>query len=568
MWPVQMSYWGNQHYGDCVTAEEAFAKAAVAPSIVPGVWAGVFIPQDTVLSWASANHYMNGTTLSGVLQKMQTGGIPRNNQQYNDGPYNTVDWSNFATLQSAIYNYGPVKIGVAAENFEGGGGVVGRVTGGTSGWTMYNYPKTTPGDHCVSLCGYAGSLSEMASLFLLYGVTVEQPEGFPAGPCYALFSWNSIGIIDQQSMLNMTEEAWVRKPVTEVVDSLSMPYLIYQDNATGAWSWYGQLPNTSPPVAFSQIATGMGNSGDLLVIGLGADDDNDGWPYLIYQSNGGWQWWGQLPNASPPVAFFQIATGVGSGGNLQEIGLSAPDGLPYLIGQDNATELPNASPPVRFSQIATGVGSGGNLQVIGLSGDQPYLIGQDNATGAWSWYGQLPNASPPVRFSQIATGVGSGGNLQVICLSGGQPYLICQDNATGAWSWYGQLLNAPVGFSKIATGVGSGDDLLVIGLSDDGLPYLIYQDNATGAWNWYGQLPNASPLVRFSQIATGVGSGGNLQVIGLGASNGLPYLICQDNAPGAWNWFGQLPNASSPIPFSQIVTGVGSGGNLQVIGLG
>ena len=27
-WPIRMSYWGNNEYGDCVSAEEAFAKAA------------------------------------------------------------------------------------------------------------------------------------------------------------------------------------------------------------------------------------------------------------------------------------------------------------------------------------------------------------------------------------------------------------------------------------------------------------------------------------------------------------------------------------------------------------
>ena len=32
-----------------------------------------------------------------------------------------------------------------------------------------------------------------------------------------MFTWNSIGIIDQQSMLNMTYEAWIRNPVTIIV---------------------------------------------------------------------------------------------------------------------------------------------------------------------------------------------------------------------------------------------------------------------------------------------------------------------------------------------------------------
>ena len=46
LWPVQMSDWGNYVYGDCVTAEEAFAKATAAPQI--------FIPDATVIAWATA----------------------------------------------------------------------------------------------------------------------------------------------------------------------------------------------------------------------------------------------------------------------------------------------------------------------------------------------------------------------------------------------------------------------------------------------------------------------------------------------------------------------------------
>ena len=109
-----------------------------------------------------------------------------------------------------------MKIGVSAEYYRSAGpSQHGIVTPGTSGWAIYNYPATTAQqeDHCVSLCGY-GTLTQLKALFLKHKVTVKVPKGMPTGLCYAMFTWNSIGIIDQQSMLNMTHEAWLRNPVT------------------------------------------------------------------------------------------------------------------------------------------------------------------------------------------------------------------------------------------------------------------------------------------------------------------------------------------------------------------
>lgn len=205
MWPEQMSSWNNYTYGDCVTAEEAFAKATAATQ--------VFIPEPTVVAWASAHGYLNGASLTAVMTTMQTHGFSLNNKTYDDGPYKSVNWTNAAILHSAIYSHGPVKIGVGAEDFQTNAD--GKVTPGTSGWAMYNYARNQPEDHCVSLCGY-GTLAELVGLFQHHHVTVHAPRAMPTGPCYAVFTWNSIGIIDQQSMLNMTYEAWIRTPVTIV----------------------------------------------------------------------------------------------------------------------------------------------------------------------------------------------------------------------------------------------------------------------------------------------------------------------------------------------------------------
>lgn len=281
-----MSSWNNYVYGDCVTAEEAFAKATAAPQ--------TFIPLNTVVAWATSHGVLNGASLTGVLTAMQTDGFPFNGKMYDDGPYNSVNWTNAAILQSAIYSHGPVKIGVGAGEFQRSS-PDGSVTPGTSGWAMYNYPTNQGEDHCTSLCGY-GTLEELVALFKQHGVTVNVPAGMPTGLCYAMFTWNSIGIIDEQSMLNMTYEAWIRTPVTVISEGqiwgINAGQQIYNWNGT---SW------TNIPGALVTIAVNGGQ-----VWGINKSQQ-------IYKWNG--TSWTNIPGALVSIA-------VGSDGQVWGINAS------------------------------------------------------------------------------------------------------------------------------------------------------------------------------------------------------------------------------------------------------
>src|SRR5277367_5570049 len=138
--PKRLSMWLNDVDGDCVTAEEAFAKACSTPEI--------FITDATVLAWATKNNALNGTELTTVLDLMQNSGFPQSGTLYNDGPFSSVDWTNTAALQNAIAQ-GPVKIGVAADQLEN---IVPNPP--TNGWVATGFTADGNEDHCVSLCGY------------------------------------------------------------------------------------------------------------------------------------------------------------------------------------------------------------------------------------------------------------------------------------------------------------------------------------------------------------------------------------------------------------------------------
>ena len=101
--------WGNDVHGDCVTAEEAFAKACNNPEI--------FISDSEVIAWATRHGVLEGANLTQVMTWMQNDGFPDGWSTEDDGPYYSVNWTNAATLQSAIFQ-GPVKIGIAADQID------------------------------------------------------------------------------------------------------------------------------------------------------------------------------------------------------------------------------------------------------------------------------------------------------------------------------------------------------------------------------------------------------------------------------------------------------------------
>src|SRR5208283_549468 len=194
--PKKISFWGNDVDGDCVTAEEAFAKACNNPE--------VFVTDQVAINWATQHHFLNGAVLSDVLETMVTTGFQQGGKTFDDGQAYSVDWTNAALLTNAISN-GPVKIGIAADQLD----PVYNANQGKDGWFATGFQPDSTEDHCVSLCGH-GTIAWLAQ-----ELKVPVPAGVDGTkPGYGMFTWKSIGIIDVPSMLAITHEAWLRNPTT------------------------------------------------------------------------------------------------------------------------------------------------------------------------------------------------------------------------------------------------------------------------------------------------------------------------------------------------------------------
>lgn len=199
--PAKLSYWGNNQYGDCVTAEEAFNKSV----------SGIFISDSVVENWCSRHGFLNGAMLTDVMDVMAKAGLSQDGHVYGDGPYRSVDYSNEALLQSAL-SVAPVKIGIDAS-------ALPSSAGGKSGWHGFGgregqFQNT---DHCVALAGYG----QCSYLYAQLGVAI--PAGIdPAKFGYLLFTWNSIGVVDHDWIMSTVSEAWLRNPST-LIDGAPQP---------------------------------------------------------------------------------------------------------------------------------------------------------------------------------------------------------------------------------------------------------------------------------------------------------------------------------------------------------
>jgi hypothetical protein len=196
--PPQLSMWGNSQYGDCVSAEEAFAKAAW--SVQCGL-PETFITEHDVIAWATKYGFRDGAYLTEVMDVMKVHGMPAGGQTYIDGNYVGVDYSNEDLLKSAL-TQGPVKIGIDANGLPSG-------AGDHNGWFSVSTTHHNNEDHCVALTGYGSA----AFLFGKLGVPV--PSGLAADtPGYLLFTWNTIGFVTHGWLMGSCQEAWLRLPTT------------------------------------------------------------------------------------------------------------------------------------------------------------------------------------------------------------------------------------------------------------------------------------------------------------------------------------------------------------------
>lgn len=201
--PPKLDMWGNNQYGDCVSAEEAFAKAWWS------VYCGLpetFATAQEVINFARQHGWLNGATLTDPMDAMIRQGMSISGKMYQDGAYQNVDYSNELVLQSALDptdgSGGCIKIGIDADALPSG-------AGNHQGWFATQRGNYRNEDHCVSLAGYG------RADYLYDALKVALPAGLsPSTPGYLLYTWSTLGFVTHDWLMGTCQEAFVRNPGT------------------------------------------------------------------------------------------------------------------------------------------------------------------------------------------------------------------------------------------------------------------------------------------------------------------------------------------------------------------
>lgn len=201
--PPKLDYWDNDVDGVCVSSEEAFAKAWWS------TYCGLpetFATAGEVRSFAAAHGWLNGATLTEVMDVMISEGMSIGGKRYMDGKYFSVDYSNELILQASIDPTdgvgGPSKIAIDADALPSG-------AGNQMGWFATKKGNFSNTDHCVSLSAYG------RADFIYDQFKVSLPAGLsPSTPGYGLYTWKTIGFVTHDWLMGTCTESWARNPTT------------------------------------------------------------------------------------------------------------------------------------------------------------------------------------------------------------------------------------------------------------------------------------------------------------------------------------------------------------------
>lgn len=339
-------------------------------------------------------------------------------------------------------------------------------------------------------------------------------------------------------------------------------YSWHQDASSGDWSYDGQLcPGQNLRLTSLALAREYVYGG-VNMLGIQITSQNLLAPFTMYQTanNGLWSCPGRTLVAQiAPYTPFVVGTGWQK--NAQFITIAQDGGfgnLPCLFQSIQGASWEVAGVLCSFNQTfssaALGVGYNGDLYAILVDYDSslPCVVWQDSGTGNWT----CPAVPLPanIEVSSVAAGVGYNGNLQVLGVgqSDSLVHIWSQDSSTGAWSYTGTPCTLTV--NSVAAATDSQGNLQVICLDvTNSYPYVMYQNAGTGQWACPSAKQGTDPLPdpeQLSMVATGVGYGGDLQVIGVGFNNVL-YLWSQDASSGEWSSGGALTDLatrSEPTP--------------------
>ena len=332
--PGNLTYWGNNQYGSCVSSEAP--PAAYAYRLMLNA-AGYSIPEFTItdaalIAWARAHNGLNGAMLDDIMEKMGRDGIPDTNKILHlTGKFTAIDYTSQDAIRTAFANFGPLKIAVASSQFDG-------PVQEKNGWILTGARADRNTDHCVGILGY-GRMDYLAKLLAI--TLPASIDGSKFG--VLIFTWATVGICDWSSLQGVMAEGecYARDPVDL---PNGKPYPPPGPGPT-------PTPSTWPSLTGSLWDRG-GIIDGTLIMTIPAGQQGGTWKYLIQRNATGQyspapQVFGSETGfpAEPPVAPVESTE--------KELPLPLLPELPLPPAASQSPKTSKSGTPLRFQQAKT-----------------------------------------------------------------------------------------------------------------------------------------------------------------------------------------------------------------------
>ncbi|MFJ2575311.1 hypothetical protein [Kitasatospora aureofaciens] len=284
-------------------------------------------------------------------------------------------------------------------------------------------------------------------------------------------------------------------------------------NVDGTWSGLGALGGVGTATQFngSEEAIAAAPDGSSQVVGIGQDGNVY---HTVRYSNGSWQPWGALTDASGnKMAASQVSISVGPDNSAQVLAVGADTVLYHAIRHSDGTWTPFQAltvadgSPMKAGRVSIAVGPDGSAQVLAIGGDGAVYHTVRAADGTWSGFQPLTtNGGGAMQALDVSIAANRDGSAQILVVGGDSKVYHEIRRADGTWTGFTGIdgVGTPdMSASHAAITITPDGSAQILAIGNDGNVYHRAR-YADGTWTPFSAIAGAYGASTFNALRVGI----------------------------------------------------------------